>query len=62
MPCGMRGEPEGEWTRGEGSFLNKEELDRALKARSKKYGIQAKLAGLFSSTKGELVGISIAID
>lgn len=61
VPSGMRGEPEGEWVDGKARFLNKEELEGALKARSKKYGIQAKLAGLFSSTKGELVGISIAV-
>jgi PPOX class probable F420-dependent enzyme len=62
MPSGMRGEPQGEWVEGRARFLDKEELDRALKARSKKYGFQARLAGLFSSTKGELVGISIALD
>lgn len=62
MPSGMRGEPQGEWAEGKARFLDKEELDRALKARREKYGIQAKLAGLFSRTKGELVGISIALD
>jgi len=62
MPCGMRGNPQGGWTKGKGRFLNKDELNGALKARNKKYGFQAKLAGLFSSTKGELVGISIALD
>lgn len=62
VPSGMRGEPQGEWVQGRARFLEKDELDRALKARSKKYGFQAKLAGLFSSTKGELVGISISLD
>lgn len=62
MPSGMRGEPQGEWVQGRARFLEKDELDRALKARSKKYGFQAKLAGLFSSTKGELMGISISLD
>lgn len=62
VPSGMRGEPKGEWVEGKARFLDSDELDRALKARSKKYGFQAKLAGLFSSTKGELVGISIAPD
>jgi uncharacterized protein len=62
MPSGIRGEPRGEWIEGKARFLDKEELDEAIKARNKKYGLQAKLAGLFSSTKGELVGISIALD
>jgi uncharacterized protein len=62
MPSGMRGEPRGEWIEGKARFLDKEELVEAIKERNKKYGLQAKLAGLFSSTKGELVGISIALD
>lgn len=62
MPSGIRGEPRGEWMEGKARFLDKEELDEAIKVRNKKYGLQAKLAGLFSSTKGELVGISIALD
>lgn len=62
MPSGMRGEPRGEWIEGKARFLDKEELVGAIKERNKKYGLQAKLAGLFSSTKGELVGISIALD
>jgi PPOX class probable F420-dependent enzyme len=62
MPCGIRGEPKGQWVDGKAAFLTPEELSRALQQRSKKYGLQAKLAGLFSSTKGELVGISIALD
>ena len=61
-PSGMRGEPQGEWIEGKARFLDKEELDRAIKARKKKYGFQAKLAGLLSSTKGELVGISITLE
>jgi uncharacterized protein len=62
MPSGIRGEPRGEWMEGKARFLDKEELDEAIKVRNKKYGLQAKLAGLFSSTKGEIVGISIALD
>lgn len=62
VPSGMRGEPQGEWVLGKAKFLEKEELDRALKVRSKKYGFQAKLAGFVSRTKGEFVGISIALD
>lgn len=60
MPSGMRGEPKGEWADGQARFATPEEFERALKQRSKKYGFKAKLAGLFSSGKGELVGIVIS--
>jgi hypothetical protein len=62
MPSGMRGEPQGEWAEGKARFLDKDELEKALKARSKKYGFQAKLAGFVSRTRGDLVGISISLD
>jgi uncharacterized protein len=60
MPCGMRGESKGQWSEGEARFTALEEFERALQQRSKKYGFKAKLAGLFSSGKGELVGIVIS--
>ena len=60
MAAGMRGEAKGEWADGEARFTTPEEFERALKQRSKKYGFKAKLAGLFSSSKGELVGIAIS--
>lgn len=60
VPSGMRGEPKGEWADGEARFTTPEEFERALKQRSKKYGFKARLAGLFSSSKGELVGIAIS--
>ena len=59
MPCGMRGEPKAEWTEAKARFTTPEEFERAMEQRSKKYGFKAKLAGLFSSGKGELVGIAI---
>ena len=58
-PSGMRGEPKGEWADGQARFATPEEFERALKQRSKKYGFKVKLAGLFSSSKGDLVGIAI---
>jgi PPOX class probable F420-dependent enzyme len=60
MPCGMRGEPKGEWVGAKARFATPEETETALKQRSKKYGFKAKIAGLFSSGRGELVAISIA--
>ncbi|MEO9364069.1 MAG: PPOX class F420-dependent oxidoreductase [Nitrososphaera sp.] len=60
MPCGMRGEPKGEWVGAKARLATPEETETALKQRSKKYGFKAKIAGLFSSGRGELVAISIA--
>lgn len=60
MPSGMRGEPKGEWADAQARFATPEEFEHAMKQRSKKYGLKARLAGLFSSGKGELVGIAIS--
>ena len=62
VPCGIRGEPKGEWINGKANFATPQELEHALKQRNKKYGLKAKLSGLFSRTKGELVGIIISLD
>ena len=62
MPCGMRGQPKGEWLDGKASFATPEQMEIALKQRNKKYGLKAKLSGLFSRTKGDLIGIAISFD
>ena len=62
MPCGMRGQPKGEWLNGKATFATPEQLEIALKQRNKKYGLKARLSGLFSRTKGDLIGITISID
>ena len=59
VPAGMRGEPKGEWSDAQARFATPEEFELAMKLRGKKYGIKARLAGFFSSGKGELVGITI---
>ena len=59
MPSGSRGQPKGQWTTGSASFSSSDELKRAVELRNKKYGIQAKLVGLLSHAKGDLVGIAI---
>jgi PPOX class probable F420-dependent enzyme len=59
MPCGAMGQPKGEWVPASARFATPEEQETALRQRNKKYGIKAKLAGLFSSTKGDLVAITI---
>lgn len=63
MPCGMRGEPRGEWVGAKARLADTEgELQAALRQRSKKYGLKARLAGIFSSTRGEYVAIAISKD
>lgn len=61
-PCGMRGQLKGQWYNGRASLANQEELDHALILRNKKYGFRARLAGILSRTKGQLVGINISLD
>ena len=62
MPCGIRGQHKGEWLNGKATFATSEQLEIALKQRNKKYGLKARLSGLFSRTKGDLIGITISID
>ena len=62
VPSGMRGEPKGEWLNGKATFATPEQLEHALKQRSKKYGFKARLSSLFSRTKGNLIGIIISLD
>lgn len=47
MPSGFRGEPKGEWIEGKARFAEGAEAERAIQLRKKKYGLQARLAGLF---------------
>jgi PPOX class probable F420-dependent enzyme len=62
VPCSLRGQPKGEWLNGKAAFATVEQLDHALKQRNKKYGFKARLSGLFSRTKGDLIGIKISLD
>ncbi len=61
MPCGMRGEPKGEWTAGTARFANESESENAVRLRNKKYGIKAKLVGMFAYRGVEPVVIAITI-
>jgi PPOX class probable F420-dependent enzyme len=62
VPCGMRGQPKDEWHSGKATFATPEQLDIALKQRNKKYGLKARLSGIISRTKGDLIGIAISLD
>lgn len=47
MPCGMRGEPKGEWIPAKARFADESETQKAIQMRNKKYGFKAKLVGMF---------------
>jgi PPOX class probable F420-dependent enzyme len=47
LPCGMRGQTKGEWLNGKATFATAEQLEIALKQRNKKYGLKARISGLF---------------
>jgi PPOX class probable F420-dependent enzyme len=46
MPSGFRGEPKGEWIEGKARFAEGAEAERAIQLRKKRYGLQARLAGM----------------
>lgn len=46
-PSGFKGEPKGEWIGGKARFAEGAEAERAIQLRKKKYGLQARLAGMF---------------
>ncbi|TBR21686.1 MAG: PPOX class F420-dependent oxidoreductase [Candidatus Nitrosotenuis sp.] len=60
-PCGFRGEIKGEWVSGTARFAEKDESEKALALRKKKYGLQARLVGAIVARKGEPVVIAISI-
>jgi PPOX class probable F420-dependent enzyme len=61
MPCGMRGEPKGEWIAGTARFANESESKSAINLRNKKYGMRAKLVGMFAYRGINPVVIAISI-
>ena len=59
--CSFKGEPKNEWIKGKAEKITGKEVDIAIKLRKKKYGMSARLIGLFTSQKGNLVVYSIKI-
>ena len=59
VPCSFKGEVKNEWVKGKTEMITGEEADKAIKLRKKKYGMSARLIGLFTSQKGNLVVYSI---
>ncbi len=61
MPCGMKGEPKGDWIEGTARFANEAESQNAINLRNKKYGFKAKLVGAFAYRGIKPVVIAIAV-
>jgi hypothetical protein len=61
MPCGMRGEPKGEWISGVARFADESETKTAVSLRNKKYGIRAKLVGMIAYRGTQPIVIAIRI-
>ena len=61
VPCSFKGEPKNEWIRGKAEKITDEGSQKAIKLRKKKYGMLARLTGIFTSQKGNLVVYSIEL-
>jgi len=61
VPCSFKGESKNEWVKGKAEKITGEEADKAIKLRKKKYGMFARLTGIFTSQKGNLVVYSIEL-
>ena len=59
VSCSFKGEPKDEWVKAKAENITGDEADKAIKLRKKKYGMSARLIGLFTSQKGNLVVYSI---
>ena len=61
VPSNFKGKPKRDWIEGEAFFGNESELKLAMSLRNKKYGLFARIIGLFVSKKGKVVVIGIKI-
>ena len=61
VSCSFKGEPKNEWIKGKAEKITGEEEDKIIKLRKKKYGMFARLTGIFTSQKGNLVVYSIEL-
>ena len=55
----IQGRTKNEWVKAKAENITGDEADKAIKLRKKKYGMSARLIGLFTSQKGNLVVYSI---
>ncbi len=61
VSCSFKGEPKNEWVKGKTEMITGEEVDSVIKLRKKKYGMFARLSGIFTAQKGNLVVYSIEL-
>ena len=61
VPCSFKGEPKNEWIKGKAEKITDEGSQKAIKLRKKKYGMSARLIGLFTSQKGNPIVYSIEL-
>ena len=61
VSCSFKGQSKNVWVKGKAEKITGEEADKAIKLRKKKYGMSARLIGLFTSQKGNLVVYSIKL-
>jgi len=61
VPSNFKGEPKRQWVDGQAFFGNESELKLIMSLRNKKYGLLARMIGLFVSNKGKVVVIGIKI-
>ena len=61
VPCSFKGEPKNEWVKGAAEKITGDEADKIIKIRKKKYGMFARLIGIFTSQKGNIVVYSIKL-
>ena len=61
VPCSFKGEPKNEWVKGAAEKITGDEADKVIKLRKKKYGMFARLIGIFTSQKGNTVVYSIEL-
>jgi len=61
VPCSFKGEPKNEWIRGKAEKITDEGSQKVIKLRKKKYGMSARLIGLFTSQKGNHIVYSIEL-
>ena len=61
VSCSFKGEPKNEWKKGKAEMITGEEADEIIKLRKKKYGMLARLTGIFTSKKGNIVVYSIEL-
>ena len=59
VTCSFSGKTKNEWVNGKAQKITGSEADKVIEIRKKKYGFAARLSGLFTSQKGNLVVYSI---